>query len=361
MKITGTITVTASASISMLCGFGLLAASIAADLNGSAIPDLEERVAELEATTARKGTRKVSLTISGQVNQSILWVDIDGLGDDKRIGDNANSPSVFRMVGEAKLEKFSAGFIYEFGIADDIGIRHAAVWVGSSAGKVWLGQTSSATDGVAEISTANTVVASRMLTLDYGVSLGIPIGFDGHRYQLVRYDTPTMGGFTGSAAYAPNASLMNGDIWDAALRYAGEFGGFRVAAGVGLRQDDMIIGDLRTVVGSASVMHMGTGLFASASGGVMSDEFMGADGLRAWHVQAGIERNFFGIGATTLYAEYADTSFSGVGFNPDIGFIGGGVVQSIDGLGTDLYLSMRQYDVLGVDATAVMAGARVKF
>ena len=42
----------------------------AADLGGDCCADLEERVAELEATTARKGNRKVSLTISGQVNKA---------------------------------------------------------------------------------------------------------------------------------------------------------------------------------------------------------------------------------------------------------------------------------------------------
>ncbi len=42
----------------------------AADLGGNCCADLEERVAELEATTARKGNRKVSLTVSGWVAQS---------------------------------------------------------------------------------------------------------------------------------------------------------------------------------------------------------------------------------------------------------------------------------------------------
>jgi hypothetical protein len=41
----------------------------AADLGGNCCADLEERVAELEATTARKGNRKVSLTLSGYVSQ----------------------------------------------------------------------------------------------------------------------------------------------------------------------------------------------------------------------------------------------------------------------------------------------------
>ena len=45
---------------------------LAADLGGDCCADLEERVAVLEATTARKGNRKVSLNISGWVNQGSL-------------------------------------------------------------------------------------------------------------------------------------------------------------------------------------------------------------------------------------------------------------------------------------------------
>ena len=47
----------------------------AADLGGDCCADLEERVAELEATTARKGNRKMGLTITGQVHRVVLWYD----------------------------------------------------------------------------------------------------------------------------------------------------------------------------------------------------------------------------------------------------------------------------------------------
>jgi hypothetical protein len=47
----------------------------AADLNGSCCGDLEQRIAELEATTAIKGDRKMSLSIIGQVHRVILWWD----------------------------------------------------------------------------------------------------------------------------------------------------------------------------------------------------------------------------------------------------------------------------------------------
>ena len=58
--------------IAILAAAGLFATSAqAADLGGNCCTDLEERVAELEATTARKGNRKVSLTVYGQVNEAV--------------------------------------------------------------------------------------------------------------------------------------------------------------------------------------------------------------------------------------------------------------------------------------------------
>ena len=68
-------------SLSALVAAGVLAGGFAtsasaADLGGNCCADLEERIAELEATTARKGNRKVSLTVSGFVAQQILaWDD----------------------------------------------------------------------------------------------------------------------------------------------------------------------------------------------------------------------------------------------------------------------------------------------
>ena len=69
-----------SGALALFGGLSLVAGSfspvLAADLGGDCCADLEERVAELEATTARKGNRKVSLEIYGQVNQGVLWWDI---------------------------------------------------------------------------------------------------------------------------------------------------------------------------------------------------------------------------------------------------------------------------------------------
>ena len=48
----------------------------AADLGGDCCADLEERVAELEATTVRKGNKKVKVELYGRMNRVInFWND----------------------------------------------------------------------------------------------------------------------------------------------------------------------------------------------------------------------------------------------------------------------------------------------
>ena len=78
--------------------------------------DLEARIAELEATTARKGNRKVSLAISGWVNEALFAWD-DGVERNAYIGTNFVEQSRFKFVGEAKINKeWSAGYILEVGV-----------------------------------------------------------------------------------------------------------------------------------------------------------------------------------------------------------------------------------------------------
>src|SRR6476660_3211080 len=59
----------------------------AADLGGACCADLENRVAELEATTVRKGNKKVSVTLYGQVNRAALFWD-DGAEQNTYVVDN---------------------------------------------------------------------------------------------------------------------------------------------------------------------------------------------------------------------------------------------------------------------------------
>src|SRR5690606_801906 len=86
----------------------------AADLGGNCCADLEERVAELAATTARKGNRKVSVMISGQISQQLMYWD-DGHQSDTYVSGAGTSNSRWRLTGSAKISpEVTAGFIYEF-------------------------------------------------------------------------------------------------------------------------------------------------------------------------------------------------------------------------------------------------------
>src|SRR5665648_274285 len=90
----------------------------AADLGGGCCADLEERVAELEATTARKGNRVVSLQVYGQVNKALLFFESD-FDDDVYIVDNDASGSRIGFRGSASLKPgWTAGYNIELDIQD---------------------------------------------------------------------------------------------------------------------------------------------------------------------------------------------------------------------------------------------------
>ena len=91
------------AASGLFIGGMMIPSAKAADLGGDCCADLEERVAELEATAARKGNRKMSLTITGQVNRTVIWWD-DGHSSRAYFGgDNTNSSSRFSFLGSARV------------------------------------------------------------------------------------------------------------------------------------------------------------------------------------------------------------------------------------------------------------------
>ena len=99
-------------ALAAIAGLSLgIAQAGAADLGGNCCADLEERIADLEATTARKGNRKVSLTVYGQVHRIMTYLD-DGKIRKTYLGlDNTNSSSRFGFMGEAKISSaWKAGF-----------------------------------------------------------------------------------------------------------------------------------------------------------------------------------------------------------------------------------------------------------
>ena len=118
-----------SASILTLCAaagiaMGGVSPAKAADLGGDCCADLEERVANLEATTVRKGNKLVSLTLSGHVNRGMMWYD-DGSMTGVRSFDNIMSHSRFRLLGSAKVAPgWTVGYYqeFEFSTASNFGV-----------------------------------------------------------------------------------------------------------------------------------------------------------------------------------------------------------------------------------------------
>src|SRR3954453_22850453 len=96
----------ASSRFAVAAALGLFmgaSSSQAADLGGDCCADLEERVAELEATTARKGNRKMSLTVTGQVHRTVIWYDDSHFSRTYYGLDSTNSSSRFIFNGSAKI------------------------------------------------------------------------------------------------------------------------------------------------------------------------------------------------------------------------------------------------------------------
>lgn len=370
----------------------------AADLGGNCCADLEERIAELETTTARKGNRRMSLSVYGAVHKAIIWHDADVPGITKRsIGDGAQAPTMFGFMGEAKVgQNTKAGFKLEFGANDNadeqIVVRFSEVWLEhAQVGRLTFGHTSQPTDGIVEITLANTAVAAKMLNLEpvathYGsyVDGGFLLPFDGHRRDLVRYDSPTvLGGFTLSASVATGDAVTgfggvnyaNSEVWDVALRYAGEFGGFKVAAGAGYRDENKAVfldtsywrNRHSVMAGSASIMHTASGLFINGAYGKVDGEFLVGfspevrNDLTGMHIQGGLEKRLSALGTTTFYGEWGRLQTEGLDDRPSL--IGLGVVQAIDAAALDIYGTWRQIDMDDGDPkiNVFMGGARIRF
>src|SRR6478672_6877920 len=90
----------------------------AADLGGDCCADLEDRVAELEATTVRKGNKKVSVQIYGKVNYATMFWN-DGGEQNTYVVNNYNESTRTGIKGSAKIAgDWSAGYRLEWEYRD---------------------------------------------------------------------------------------------------------------------------------------------------------------------------------------------------------------------------------------------------
>jgi hypothetical protein len=353
----------------------------AADLGGSCCADLEERVAELEATTVRKGNSKVSLTLSGNVNQAIYFTEADNGDDDVRILDNGTS---FTLAGSGKVSSdFSIGYKLAINArypkvsesmvgrapdgnpwvdkepthAGSWGVDNAYVYLKSaSMGTLSLGKLSPATDSVTKISVGGPAQEDLPGDIMDGSVLDSRLEGDKGDEGIIRYDSPSLAGFVLSASWASDTEEV-----DLALRYAGTFGDVQIGGGVGYFVGDNynIVGEeISGIGGSISAKHVPTGIFATFGAAQVDFEDRDAE-VDYWYVNAGIQKKFLSAGTTTIMGEYKEAENA---TDNEESYIGVYLSQGIDAAATTLYAHYRNLeDAAGDEYDYVLVGAKIEF
>jgi hypothetical protein len=379
----------------------------AADLGGSCCTDLEERIAELEATTARTGNRKVSLTISGYVAQEITFWDDGSEANTYIHGFGPTQASHVKFNGQATIAPgWTAGYMLRVqdltGNAfsakrainqinasnDDNPNTQMSFWYLASKdyGKVSVGRMAHAAKSAAmftdlsgtQIIDNYTFLAGfpqfRLRTaggalspvtwgqLGYCYTQGAPLGGDCNGLVMngVRYDTPSYAGFSASASWGQD------DFWEVAGRYAGEVAGFKLAFGVGYTEmmDETTTNFVDTLTPKDShffqvggyAEHLATGLFVhGAYGNENNNDTLLANGFvepnsKHVYVKAGIRRKWLPLGATVVYGDYAvyldqlgPAALAAGATSSEFERFGGGIAQELDAASMTIYGKYQRY------------------
>lgn len=344
------------------------AQAAAAPLDAQCCDDLERRIAELEAQTARRSNQSLSVTITGLVNNAIMAWD-DGAESNAYVVTNDNQRSRFSFVGKANITP-----LLDAGYALDIGIRAAnsklvtqfndgdliapgfilrsSVWFfrHKHYGAIFVGSAFAATDRIANSnvtqtasfdqyaapenaglgmflrSSSNGLMTHSLLNWRRIIGAGGDQPGESQRgFNQIKYVSPTWNGLTFASDWVFT------DFWDVALRYRKQIDGFDIAAGIGYLQltpdsntrsvcPSTFITNLadstacRQLRGSLSIQHIETGLFANIGvnhtfDGVAAKttryENSGVDSGQGFvAAQLGIERKVSDLGKTTLYGSY---------------------------------------------------------
>ena len=406
-------------SLSVLIAVEFLSASFtvnaadAVNFGSSCCADLEERVAELEATTARKGASKLSLMISGWVGEQILWWD-DGSESNTYVeGLGTAIASTVKLSGQATIApRSSAGYVLQIEIdqanpgynnqynADNNGNGvnvYQSYWFvkNDQWGKLSVGLQEPGSDNAAiMVDGSGSIIPANWGMYDnasffvksHGVATGVAWGDFGHcnisGYNIggdcigvpgnyIVYNSPIAAGFSFEASWGEK------ELWDITGRYAGEHAGFRFSAVASYAQRNSLLDlDAR---GSVSYLQLGgyvehdpSGLFMLAAYG---QEYL--DGLRGlstdidenpnhWHLKAGVRHQWMPIGHTVLYGQFVKRSgmdldvFDGSDItttvrNAEINQWGVGVVQEVDAAAVSFFLAYKHFSLSG-DLTDIASG-----
>lgn len=336
------------------------------------------------------GNDNIELSISGQVNRGVLFVD-NGPSEEFFHVDNDNSSTRVRFIGAGRLTEdvtvgtqievqFESNSTAAIRIDQDSPAgpnnfteRKLELFVDSERfGRLWVGQGDTASNGTSEVDLSGTAVvaysgiqdmAGGIAFADETNALGPRINqafnqFDGlSRDDRLRYDTPSFMGFTASA------SAVDGGSWDAALRFAGAIEDVKVAAAAAYANANSRQG-FEQYNGSVSV-RLPMGLSFTGALGTRDVEGSTEDDPVTYYAKLGYAFDLIDFGKTAVAIDYGrteDLARDGDEFNTYGAFL----VQNFDAVATEFYLGVRNHE-LDRDGTdfddilAVIAGGRVKF
>ncbi|MGD9538592.1 MAG: porin [Alphaproteobacteria bacterium] len=339
--------------------------------------------------------RDIQVTVSGQANRMLFYADD---GDQSQIfnADNKTSTSRLNVTGKGKInDDLTAGATLEVELRSNdtsrvtmsqeteqtAGVsfteRKAEIFLQSaSLGTLWLGQGPQAADGVTENDLSGTsVISASSLGQDQGaalmfrregtnVSSGRTVGnlfnnFDVSRRDRIRYDTPDLAGFVGSISYS------DFDIYDYALRYGGDFEGWKAVAAIGYT-------DMENQPTPSNNLNMSAAIRApfgtSLQGAYATQEVdvTGRNDADLWWIKLGHEfADLLPFGSTAFSIDYAETSDQAVN-ESEGSWWSFAAVQNIKKASTELYFNIGQYsvDLPNIPTEDILIaglGARVRF
>jgi len=344
-----------------------------------------------------KSGNKNSLTMSGQVNRGVLYMN-DGKEDAIAHVDLDASSTRVRWIAKGKLnEAVTFGTNIEMqaesNSTSQVSItNHDNLNSGTNGfnqrklelyidhkqfGRLWVGQGDPASNGTAEVDLSGSTLVGYSGNTDQGGGAvafrngttglatgktggGVNTNFDGiSRNDRIRYDTPSFAGFKISASHTSR------NMHDIAGRYSGKFGGVKVGGAVAWASyagGNATIDSQFNISGSAK---HDSGLGVAVSYGSRDMKAAGRTDPDGIYLKLFYDAKLFSVGTTAFGIDWSDRN--DVAANGDDANIWGIYVQQdLKSIGSQMYLGFRLYSLDNAttnydDIAIVLAGARVKF
>ena len=350
------------------------------------------KVGETEhvAVVSHPGNAKIQISLYGQVDKAVMFAD-DGNDSNTFFVDNDASSTRFGIKALAKPKgnlRTGATLEMEYqtnpsnkvtmddeSLNEDLHVRKFFAYAQyKQLGKISLGQASAPTDGIAEIDLSGTALAG----YSDGTIIGGGLSFfddlsqsysdtavgavfkdlDGGRYDLIRYDSPKLFGFSLAG------STGEKDKNEIALRYNQKISMFKIVGGIGYATEGNGSSHDDRLSGSLSVL-MDNGFNVTFASGVRTENDAQRDDPFYFYGKLGYQFHAFNVGKTALSVDFG--SYQDFALNNDDGTLfGGQATQYFDDFGTQVYLGYRlmqlDQDMTDMsDIYAIISGIRVKF